>query len=626
MINFHDIQLAFGEQSIFDNLSFNFNSDQHIGLVGRNGSGKSTLLRVIAGKQQLDGGRIALAKNKTLAYLPQEVVLQSDKTILAETLMAFEQMMKLQQEQQELEQKLESGDHDIIERYSDVCMQLTDFNVEEKEAEVKKVLMGLGFSEQQLETPVNTLSGGWKMRVVLAKILLQKADFYLFDEPTNHLDIVAQEWFLHFLKNADFGFMIVCHDRYYLDQVCDYILELERGNGRLFVGNYSKYEKEKAAALELLQSQHTLQQKERTRKMRTVDRFKASASKAKMAQSMLKKLEKEELIELPPQPKDIHFTFPEPKRAGREVVKVNNVAQHFGDKEIFKNVSFLIERGQRVAIVAPNGVGKTTLFNLIIDKLSLQQGSIELGHNVDPVIFDQDQMASLQMNKTVLENIQNACSQVTEQKVRTFAGSFLFGNDDIQKKAQVLSGGERNRVGMIKVLLQNANLLLLDEPTNHLDIPSKDILLNALNAYKGTMLFVSHDHDFVQRLATHIIELRKDGVDMYEGNYESYLYQKEERIKQLGIQKSADAKTMAGRQQKVKKEINSKQEYELNKESKKLERKIEKLEQAIKHQQMKFADLEYGSDAFVQADHQLRELKKEHKQIMSEWEYILGQL
>ncbi len=624
MINLHDIQLAFGEQKIFDNLSFNFNSDQHIGLVGRNGSGKSTLLRAIAAKQYLDGGRVSLSKNKTLAYLPQEVVLQSDKTILEEALTAFEQMIKLQQEQQELEHKLESGDHAIIERYGDVCMQLADFNVEEKEAETKKILMGLGFSEQQLQSSVSTLSGGWKMRVVLAKILLQRADFYLFDEPTNHLDIVAQEWFLHFLKNADFGFMIVCHDRYYLDQVCDYILELERGNGTLFVGNYSKYEKEKTAALELLHAQHTLQQKERARKMRTVERFKASATKAKMAQSILKKLEKEELIELPPQPKDINFTFAEPKRSGREVLRVNNVGQRFTDKEIFNNVSFLIERGQKVAIVAPNGVGKTTLFNLIVNKLSLQKGSIELGHNVDSVIFDQDQTASLQMGKTVLENIQNACSQVKEQKIRAFAGSFLFGSDDIEKKAGVLSGGERNRVGMIKVLLQNANLLLLDEPTNHLDIPSKDILLNALNAYKGTIIFVSHDHDFVQRLATHIIELRKDGIDMYEGNYESYLYQKEQRTKQHDVEQP-DSRNKTNQNQS-KKQLDAKQEYQLNKESKKLERKIEKLEQAIKTQQMKFVELEYGSDSFVQAEEQLKKLQQEHDQIMLEWENILKQL
>lgn len=624
MINAHKICLKLGPQVIFEDVSFSFDNYDRVGLVGRNGSGKSTLLKMIAGEQELDGGTIGLVRGKKLAYLPQEVVMQSDKSILDETCTTFEHLATLQEEQRSLEKKLheQSDNHSIIDRYAEVCEQLMHLDPDKAQAEAKRVLMGLGFKSEVFDQPVSTLSGGWKMRVVLAKLLLQKADFYLLDEPTNHLDIVSQEWFLQFLKQATFGFMIVCHDRYFLNELCTTILELERGNGTLYAGNYSTYEKQKAHNEAMLEMAYKNQQRDIQAKKETIERFRAKASKAKMAQSMIKALDKIERIELPPKPAEMKFNLPPVQQPGRTVLNVQNVAQTFGDKKIFQDVSFDIERGKKVAIIAPNGVGKTTLFNVIVGKLPLQTGSIELGHNVQAVVFDQDQTAALDLDKNILQNIQESCPKLLEQKIRSFAGSFLFGKDAITKKIKVLSGGEKNRVGMMKVLLQNANLLLLDEPTNHLDIQSKDILLTALQAHQGTIIFVSHDHDFVSNLATDIIELRADGASLYPGTYELYLYRKKQEQDALNPKKQVASQNSAITTNAK----DAEQSRQLQKQCKTLERKVEKLEQWIKDVENSFAKLTYGTQPFTDAESKLQQLRKQHGQAHGEWETATAQL
>lgn len=619
MINLYNICLEFGGQKIFNNISASLAAKDRVGLVGRNGSGKSTLLKIVAGQQQVDGGSVALVKNKKIAYLPQEVVLQSDKTILRETCAAFEGLMELLHEQSELEMVLEKnpGDEHALERYADICGQLLHLDVQGLEAEAKKVLVGLGFKQEQFDQPVATLSGGWKMRITLAKLLLSKADFYLLDEPTNHLDIVAQEWFMRFLKQANFGFMLVCHDRYFLNELCTSILELELGNATLYTGNYSAYESQKEHGEQLLESAYKHQQREIKRQMDWVVRNKASATKAKMAQSMLKKVEKIERIEIPPKPSEVHFNFPPITQAGKVVLTVNNVAHSFGPKQIFKNVSFQLERGKRVAIIAANGVGKTTLFNVIAHKYPLQAGDVTFGYNVTYAIFDQDQTAALDGDKSIFDNVRDACPKVLDQKIRTFAGSFLFSSDAINKKVGVLSGGEKNRVGMIKILLQGANLLLLDEPTNHLDIQTKDILLNALSAYQGTILFVSHDHDFINRLATDIIELRADGAAFYPGSYELYLFRKkEEQAGEYVEQPRKKDDKRAEQKDAVLSAEHKKKVYAL-------ERKIEKLEKEIARVEQSFYALEYGTQEYKKAEITLQQLRKEHGEVLCEWERLV---
>ena len=623
MIQLKDICLSFGTQKVFDHLSETIGSDQKLGLVGRNGSGKSTLIKAIDHQQELDRGSIVISGKARIAYMPQDVVTQSKLSILEEALSSYKDIGALRQRAQALEILLPEGDGDVIEEYANITERLSELNVEYAIAETKKMLMGLGFKKERFDEPVDSLSVGWKMRVILAKLLLQKADFYLFDEPTNHLDIVAKDWFLEFLQEADFGFILVCHDKYFLDQLCTTILELDRGQGTMYYGNYTDYEDEKERRLETLKSQYALQQKEITEKKRTIERFKAKSSKAKMAKSMQKQLDKIERIEVPRDPRKAQFKFAETKRAGRLVLEVQDLGFSFdGNKKIFEHVTFNIERGEKVALVAPNGMGKTTLFNVICGKYKQTHGNVRLGLSVDQTIFEQDQTKVLDPNKSVFEEVMDNSGRKTEQDVRRFLGSFLFGKEEIGKKTRVLSGGEKNRVSMVKVLLQDANFLLLDEPTNHLDITSKELLLSALNQFDGTMFFVSHDHDFVNNLATRIIELTPTGIHSYFGNYESFLAQKQMSNQ---LQDTQPGKQSGGSKQKssASKELR-KDDFDKKKEIQKFERKIENLEKDLERINMRFGDLEYGTDEFSATQEKSSAKEKELKAVQKEWEKLIA--
>jgi ATPase components of ABC transporters with duplicated ATPase domains len=494
MIHLKNITLSFNDRAIFNNISCIINDDDRMGLVGRNGSGKSTLLKVIAREQQLESGEIAIQKGFKVAYFAQDLIFTSEKTVLEETLSGSE---------------IEPED------------------LPRAQAEAQRLLQGLGFSAERIAMCVDNLSVGWKMRVVLAKLLLQKADFYLFDEPTNHLDIVAKDWFLHFLKWAPFGFMLVCHDRYFLDGLCTKILALDRGNDKIYHGNYTTYVNQSEQERIVLESAYIQQQKEIARKQDTINRFRASAARGNMAQSMIKELARLERIELPPDSKNMVMTTPPAPPSGRHVLSIKNLSHAFNDNTIFTQINGEIERGEKIAIVAANGVGKTTLMHIIAGVERLQNGTLTLGHNVKHTLFHQDQNSVLNHKATIIEEIESAAPHQTTAAIRQLLGAFLFSNDDIYKKISVLSGGEKSRVGMAKVLLQHANFLLLDEPTNHLDMASKDILMSALQKYTGTLLFVSHDHDFINRIATRVLELTPTGLYSYSGNYDAYLYQKQ---------------------------------------------------------------------------------------------------
>jgi len=617
MIHINDISLYFGDRTLFNDISLTVDQSDRIGLVGRNGSGKSTLLKAINNPAILDSGTIAISKNKTVAYMPQEVVLLSEKSILEEAFGAFKNIQVLESKIKKLELAVQENHHDskAIDQLITAHEELALLEPEQSLAQTKQVLNGLGFKNKQFDSPVSTLSVGWKMRIVLAKLLLQKADFYLFDEPTNHLDIVAKDWFIEFLQNANFGFMLVCHERYLMEKLCSSIFDIEMGNGKRYNMRYSAFEQQKEHDFALLEQKQTQQQKEIKQKRRTIERFRASASKSKMAKSMEKALNKVELIALPPSPKDINFSFKDPVRPGRIVLEIEKVAHAFGEKQLFKNVNASIERFERVALIAPNGVGKTTLFNLIVGNVPLQNGSIEFGYNVEPTIFHQDQHTVFSLDDTILNNVINKVSNKSETEVRSMLGNFLFTKDDVDKPFRVLSGGEKNRVAMATVLLQDANFLLLDEPTNHLDIYAKDILLNALKSYKGTLLFVSHDHDFINGLATRIIELTPNGAFSYQGNYESYKQHQEMRTHTNRPTQSTITKVT----QKNKSKEN---DYTQRKQIQKLENKIEKLEKQIAKLETTFANLTWGTDAYEQSAHKLQQLKKEHESVMQEWEQL----
>ena len=472
----------------------------------------------------------------------------------------------------------------------------------------EKILKGLGF--KRFDQPVAELSVGWKMRLVLAKLLLEDADFYLFDEPTNHLDLPAKEWFFEFLKEGKFGFLLVTHDRHYLDKACDAILALERGSTVYFKGNYTQYvaaEKERRA---VLVSAYNRQQKEIARKKATINRFKAKSSKAKMAQSMMKQLEKMDIIERDPIEPTISLTFPPSVRSGTIALTLENITHAFGDTKLFKKVSGSIKRGEKIALVAPNGTGKTTLFNVLTGTYELQGGSKIFGHKIKKAVFEQDQLQALDLTNTVYDEVVNAVA-VPESVVRSFLGSFLFTGDTVKKKISVLSGGERNRVAMVKVLLSKANFLLLDEPTNHLDLFAKEVLLQALQQYDGTMIFVSHDHAFLQELATRVWELTPNGIIDHLGTYESYLAYKRSL--------DAPAPSVTPAQAKSVTQAN-KDQYAQRKKIASLEKSIARQEKQIAELNESFYKLTFGTAEYDTQAMFLKQAKKKLANLTVQWE------
>jgi len=595
MITVNKLTYQVGTRTLFNGISFILQPQSKIGLVGRNGEGKSTLLDLLAHPEK-SHGCISKPDQIRVAYLPQEVVLHSSYTVLEETIRSVQNIGALQDKIALYEQQLAvtPDDKALVTAYGTTQSELLEIDTEKIKSDAKKILSGLGLTAVQIESPVNALSGGWKMRVLLAILLLQKADFYLFDEPTNHLDIFAKDWLLAFLKQASFGFMLVCHERYFLDAVCTSTIELERGKATIYPCNYSGYIELKEKSLEQLVQAHKQQQKVIEQKRATAERFRASASKAKAAQAMFKEIERMEKIELPPNPKTVSITLGNIPASGKTVLTVENLNYAFGAKTIFEGASFTLNRGQRVALIAPNGIGKTTLLKIIAGIYPLQKGSITFGHNVTFAYFDQDQTAALPKESTIFDAVIAQAKKSTEQEIRTILGAFLFSGDDLKKKIKVLSGGEKNRVGMVITFLQHANLLLLDEPTNHLDIPSKQILLNSLKEYNGTLLFVSHDHDFINGLATEVIELTHKATHTYPGTYDDYKNHWKEKQSNSLSQTQVDA-VSAKKTVRHKTNSNSLEVRTIEKEIAKLEKKIAEITD-------QFNSLSYGTAEYIQAD------------------------
>ncbi len=616
MIFVKNLSLQFGSQTIFDNICCNLSDKDKVGLVGRNGTGKSTLLKIIAGAQDYDNGDIEKSNSFKVAYMPQEVVIASNKNVVDETMASFEYLHKLKEESDQLEQIiLDDPTEEQMTRYCDIQHDLLENNFDEKRAQAIRILMGLGFDVEKQQKLVNQLSVGWRMRIVLAKLLLQDADFYLFDEPTNHLDITAKNWFLDFLKTGSFGYLLVCHDRYFLDKACNKTFELSMGKLTVYHGNYSYYLIQKKTRQEHLERAYEQQQREIKQQEKTIERFKALASKATMMQSMVKKLEKVERVEIERGPKVMNLKLKTPERSGQYVLTVRDVSYSFNQK-LFGDVSFELQREEKAALIAPNGTGKTTLFNLIAKKLELQHGSISLGHNVSVALFDQDQEKILDPEKTILDEVIASCPRIPESQIRATLGGLLFSGDDIFKKTKVLSGGERNRVAMAKVILSNANFLLLDEPTNHLDIESKEVILNALQQYEGTILFVSHDQDFVNKLASKIIELTPTGVKTYNGNYEQFLDVQEQIAK---LKNEPSKKEQVQVQQQVKK-ANDKDLHDLQKKAKSLENKVKNLEHKMAQALEKMGNFAYGSDQYQTTEEEFKKIQKQLEEVQKEWE------
>lgn len=526
MLTLSRICLTFGDRVLFDDITFSCNPTDKIGLVGRNGVGKSTLFKVIAGLIKPDSGTVSKSNDFAIEYLAQEIVLESQETVFNEAMRSFEPFIGYVHELEHLEQNITHSDnHELdLDRMQFLYDQLNHFDLYAAQEKTKTVLYGLGFNEQQINGSTDHLSVGWKMRLMLAKQLLHKADFYLFDEPTNHLDIVTKNWFLIFLQEMKQGFMLISHDQYFLKKAVSRIIELERGHARLYEGNFDQYLIQKEEYNRVLMSAHSRQEREIAQKQATIERFRASASKAKMAQSMIKQLARIERIEIEPPLPTITLKFPPVQKSAATVLTLKNISFGYNDRMLFDHINGEIMRGERVALIAPNGTGKSTLFNIIAGKLTPKTGSVTIGNNVTLGIFEQDQHKSLNPEHTIIEEIHSVPSTFTDGQLRGLLGSFLFPGDDVYKKIKVLSGGEKNRVAMVKLLAQQPNVMLLDEPTNHLDLYAQDILRQSLQAYDGTILFVSHDQTFVNTLANRILELTPHALHSYPGSYETYVH------------------------------------------------------------------------------------------------------
>ena len=580
MFNAHNITVSFGGETLFDQISFRLAKGDHVGLIGKNGAGKSTLLKLMTLENQPTSGSFALEKNCKIGYLPQDLDFDNGRSVLEEAYLAFEEIKKVEIRQEEIHKIMEETQDFESQSYMEVLDELNELNNRFEmiggyhyQSQTEKILLGLGFTINDLNASTDTFSGGWRMRIELAKLLLKDNDILLLDEPTNHLDIESIIWLEQFLKNFKGALVMVSHDRMFLDQITNRTIEILHQRIFDFKKPYSKYmEIRKELRTQQLAAQKN-QEKQIQQTEKLIERFRAKASKASMAQSLIKKLDKIDRIEIDPEEsRKIKFEFSISHQPGKIILEAKDISKSFGDKHVLDSVNIDIERGEKIAFVGQNGQGKSTLAKILVGELE-SNGKVRLGHNVQIGYFAQNQSTYLDGKKTVLESAQDSATPENRIKVRDLLGAFLFPGDAVDKKVHVLSGGERNRLALCKLLLQPFNVLVMDEPTNHLDIASKNVLKEALKKFKGTLILVSHDRDFVQGLCEKVISFKQREVKTFLGDINAYLEdQKFSSIKELE-KKSKD---------QIKKPIKEKENsYERQKEIRGAQQKISKLERQI---------------------------------------------
>jgi len=541
MIHVEGLHKRYGERILFEDVSWHVKKRDRIGLSGPNGSGKTTLLRMLAGLQEADSGQIRMATGTTIGYLPQDGIVHHGRSVYDEVVLAFEEILALKTEQHRIEDALahatEAGEgHDrLLERYAEVTERFKQLGGWEIDARVADVLKGLGFSPADQQRKTEEFSGGWQMRIALAKLLLARPKLLLMDEPTNHLDLPARNWLEEYLADYPGSVVLVSHDRYFLDATVKRITEVGLRTLTDYHGNYSHYVTEHTARMERLRESHRRQSEEIEKAEVFINRFRYQATKARQVQSRIKQLDKVDRIELPPERKKIRFKFPESPRPGRVVIETKGLRKAYGDNVVLRQLDLMVERGDRIALVGPNGAGKSTLMRILAGIDRPDAGVRLEGHKVVLDYFAQDQAAVLNPARTAIEEMSQASSVSMAPMIRSILGGFLFAGDDVYKKVAVLSGGERNRLALAKMLLTSSNVLLLDEPTNHLDLDSKEVLLDALADYGGTLVFVSHDRYFVDKLATKVIEVGDGEAPVYPGGYEDFLYWKKQRESPLAL-------------------------------------------------------------------------------------------
>jgi ATP-binding cassette, subfamily F, member 3 len=640
MIQLSDAGKRYGNKLLFEHVDWLITPQNRIGLVGANGTGKSTLMKILANLETPDYGSLTSAKAISAGYLPQDGLTLSGRSLFAECMSVFAELRAMEQEMEDLTRKMSELDHagpeyaQVADRFHRLQHEFTTRDGYTIEAEVGTVLSGLGFPKQDWHRQTEEFSGGWQMRIALAKLLLQKPNLLLLDEPTNHLDLEARNWLEEYLSDYPHAYVLISHDRYFLDVTVGKIVEIWNKQIFFYTGNYEKYLAEKTQRREQLHSAWRTQ-RERIEQLEVfINRFRYQATKAKQVQSRIKELEKMERIELPPEEKTIHFSFPQPKQSGRIVAEFEHLAKSYGKKQVFRDVSFIIERGDRIALVGVNGAGKSTLIKLLAGKEPLTAGEFRLGHNVQPDYFAQDQYQELDANARILDDLSEMSPRSTQTELRNLLGCFLFSEDDVFKRIGVLSGGERSRYALLRMLLHPANFLLLDEPTNHLDLRAKDVLLNALEGYTGTVVFVSHDRYFIDKLATRVFEIGEGRVEVYPGNYEDYRWRKEGGAEALSqavatstaarsamSQPPTNGKTSQGTADGKAKRLNPIKRAQM-------QERVEELEEQISQAEAAISRCEAALQTFVSAEETQRltqELNQSRSQLqafVAEWEEL----
>jgi ATP-binding cassette subfamily F protein 3 len=579
MLNAHNITVSFQGEDLFSGITFKLDAGNRIGLVGKNGAGKSTLLKIIAKEQEYDKGTLALEKEIRIGFLKQDIDFVLGRTVLEEAYEAFHEIKDVERKLEEINTALAERTDYESESYNQLIIDLNDFTHRYEvlggynyQGDTEKILQGLGFKRKDFNKLTDTFSGGWRMRIELAKLLLQNNDILLLDEPTNHLDIESIIWLEEFLKNYTGAIVLVSHDKMFLDNVTNRTIEISLGKIYDYKYPYSKYLVQRKELREKQLQTFKNQEKEIKQTEQLINKFRAKASKATMAQSLIKKLDKVERIEIDAEDNSVmKVRFPVSVQPGRVVVEAEHVAKSYSDNHVLKNVNLLIERSSKIAFVGQNGQGKTTLAKMIVNEIPFE-GKLKLGHNVQIGYFAQNQAEYLDGKKTVLQTMEDASNDGNRVKVRDMLGSFLFSGDDVEKKVSVLSGGERNRLALCKMLLSPFNMLVMDEPTNHLDIASKNVLKQALATFEGTLIIVSHDRDFLQGLAKTVYEFKDGRIREFLGDIDYYL--EEHNFETL---REAEKRTKVV---EVKEESNKKS-YQEEKEVKKRLNKISKIEGQI---------------------------------------------
>ena len=636
VLSCNNLTKSFGIDTVLENISFSINAGEKIGLIGVNGAGKTTLFRILTGQYGYDQGEFFISKSLTVGHLEQSAPLNPEYTIFQETLEVFRSLIEMEAELRQLEHQIAQQSqlsnsnslNQLMDLYARLSEEFQQKNGYGYRSEIRGVLKGLGFTEEEFEQPIFQLSGGQKTRVNLAKLLLTKPNLLLLDEPTNHLDIEAVEWLEGYLRTYAGTVLLISHDRYFIDEVVNKIYELENRSLTIYHGNYSYYSEKKLQVYEQQLKEYVEQQKEIEKQEEVIRRFKQHGTEklAKRAQSREKRLAHIERIEKPLLLyKKAKIRFETRISSGEDVLQVSNLSKSFEDALLFQNVSFEIYKGERVGLIGPNGIGKSTLFKILLNRLPYDTGLIRIGHNVILGYYDQEQ-SDLDQKSTVIDEIWKENIHFTQTEVRTLLGSFLFSGDDVQKDISALSGGEKSRVALLKLMLSKANFLLMDEPTNHLDISSKEVLEEALLHYNGTLFLISHDRYFLNRVTTKIFELSQDGVQQYLGNYKYYQEKKKELMEpqepEITVQKTKTQIKDERRKEKEKQQ----EERRVKKARESIEEQISLLEERISdlEQQMCQEEVYANPQLSRQIHEESSALRQQLEDLYAQWEEYLN--